>query len=145
LGVAVFLSVLFSSVPGYLETALKSAARTKPFQAALAENPEFAHSLQTGTTGGQVLSDSSFLSHLDARLAYPFRVAFSDSMSLVFICAAAIIFVGLIVVIFLPQVELRMQSGLQAAAAERAEAAQAQADADASEPAPATVVRSEVD
>jgi hypothetical protein len=44
-------------------------------------------------------------------------------------------------VIFLPQVELRSQSGMQAAAAERAQLAREQADA--AEPAPATVVRTD--
>ncbi len=146
LGVAVFLSVLFSSVPGYLEKSLRAAVRTPDFQAALAQNPQLAQGLRSGATGGQVLNDSSFLARLDPRLAHPFRVAFSDSMSLVFICAAVIIAVGLVVVFFLPQVELRSQSGLQAAAAERAEAARAQAEAvqaeavQAAEPAPATAV-----
>jgi EmrB/QacA subfamily drug resistance transporter len=145
LGVAVFLSVLFSSVPGYLEDAMRSASRTQAFRAALADpaNAQFAEQLRSGATGSRVLDDSSFLAHLDPRLAHPFRVAFSDSMSLVFLCAAAIIFVGLVVVIFLPQVELRTQSGLQAAAAERAEAARAEAEA--AEPAPATVVRADTD
>lgn len=141
LGVAVFLSVLFSSVPGYLEKSLRTAVRTPDFQAALAQNPQFAQGLRSGTAGGQVLNDSSFLARLDPRLAHPFQVAFADSMSLVFLCAAVIIAVGLVVVFFLPQVELRTQSGLQAAAAERAEAARAQAEAvEAAEPAPATAV-----
>jgi EmrB/QacA subfamily drug resistance transporter len=143
LGVAVFLSVLFSSVPGYLEGALRAAARTAPFQAALADpaNAQFARGLKDGTASGQVLNDSSFLGDLDPRLAHPFQVAFADSMSLVFLCAAIIIFVGLIVVIFLPEVELRTQSGLQAAAAERAQLAREQAEA--AEPAPASVVRTD--
>jgi hypothetical protein len=140
LGVAVFLSVLFSSVPGYLATSMRAASRTASFQAALADpaNAQFAQGLRSGSASGRVLNDSSFLADLDPRLAHPFLVAFSDSMSLVFLCAAAIIFVGLLVVVFLPQVELRTQSGLQAAAAERAQLARDQAAA--AEPAPATVV-----
>jgi EmrB/QacA subfamily drug resistance transporter len=172
LGVAVFLSVLFSSVPGYLEGALRAASRTAPFRAALADpaNAQFAQGLKSGSASGNVLNDSSFLANLDPRLSHPFRVAFADSMSLVFLCAAIIILVGLIVVIFLPQVELRSQSGMQAAAAERARVArekaleageteqerareqagerdreQAVEQAAAAEPAPATVVRTDVD
>ncbi len=126
LGVAVFLSVLFSSLPDKLGAAFERIAPTAPFQAALRDpaNAEFARTLKTqGLHGLGALNDSSFINTLDPRLARPFLIGFSDSMSLVFWCAAAVMLVGLIVSVFLPQVELRTQSGLQAAAAERAAAA----------------------
>jgi hypothetical protein len=128
LGVAVFLSVLFSSLPSKLAAAFEAIAPTRSFQAALQDpaNAEFAKTLKTqGLAGLGALDDSSFINHLDPRLARPFLVGFSDSMSLVFWCAAAVMLVGLIVTVFLPQVELRTQSGLQAAASERAAAASA--------------------
>ncbi|MGN6613159.1 MAG: MDR family MFS transporter [Angustibacter sp.] len=127
LGVAVFLSVLFSSLPDKLAAAFERIAPTPAFQAALRDpaNADFAKALKTGGLQSLgALDDSSFINHLDPRLARPFLVGFSDSMSLVFWCAAAVMVVGLVVSVFLPQVELRTQSGLQAAAAERAAAAE---------------------
>jgi hypothetical protein len=51
---------------------------------------------------------------LDAALALPFKVAFSDSLTLVFLVAAAVVAVGFFVMLFLPEVPLRNQSGIQA-------------------------------
>jgi EmrB/QacA subfamily drug resistance transporter len=131
LGVAVFLSVLFSSLPSKLSAAFTAIAPTPDFQRALRDpaNAEFARSLKAGGLQGLgAMDDSSFISHLDPRLARPFLVGFADSMSLVFWCASAVMVLGVIVAVFLPQVELRTQSGLQAAASERAaEAARRQA------------------
>jgi EmrB/QacA subfamily drug resistance transporter len=124
LGVAVFLSVLFSSLPSKLAAAFERISPTPAFQAALRDpaNAEFAKALRSGGLSGRALNDSSFINQLDPRLARPFVVGFSDSMSLVFWCAAGVMLLGLVVSVFLPQVELRTQSGLQAAAAERAAA-----------------------
>ena len=72
---------------------------------------------------GSTLNDSSFLTGLDSRLAHPFLVGFSDSMQLVFLSAAVVVAIGLVVVCFLPASELRTQSGLQAAQSEREAAA----------------------
>ena len=128
LGVAVFLSILFSTLPDNLASAFRAASGTSEFRAALADpaNAAVAQQLRSGSlTGSTALSDSSFINEIDLRLAHPFLVGFADSMSLVFLTAAAVVAVGLVVVLFLPQVELRSQSGLQAAATERAEAAEA--------------------
>jgi Major Facilitator Superfamily len=125
LGVAIFLSILFSTLPDKLGSALRAAQATTDFRAALADpaNAQIAQQLRSGAFGGRSLDDSSFLGEIDARLAHPFLVGFADSMDLVFISAAVVVAVGLLVVLFLPQVELRSQSGLQAAASERADAA----------------------
>jgi hypothetical protein len=44
----------------------------------------------------------------------PFRVGFSNTLDLVFLVAAAVVAVGFFVLWFLPQLELRNQSGIQA-------------------------------
>ncbi len=134
LGVAIFLSILFSSLPGKIAGAFKVASGTKDFQAALADpkNADVARQIKAGTLGtGQSLNDSSFINQIDERLAHPFLVGFAQSMDLVFLSAAGAVLIGLIVVIFLPQVELRTQSGLQAAAGERAAEAERAAAAEA--------------
>jgi EmrB/QacA subfamily drug resistance transporter len=126
LGVAVFLSILFSSLPSKLAAAFTDASRTPDFQAGLADpkNAQFAQQLRSGAFAGKSsLDDSSFLNGLDDRLAHPFLVGFAGSMRLVFLSAAAVVAIGLVVVLFLPQKELRETSGLQAAADERADEA----------------------
>ena len=110
LGVAVFLSILFSSLPGRLSTAIGAMAPAD--RAALVR--------ATPAGGANVLNDSSFISHLPSALARPFLVSFSQAMDLVFLSAAGVAALGLVVVLFLPQVTLRSTSGLEAAAAERA-------------------------
>ncbi|MGL5828469.1 MAG: MDR family MFS transporter [Angustibacter sp.] len=129
LGVAVFLSLLFSSLPGKLNSAIKSALGTGDFQRALADpaNADFAQNLRAGNYAvGGAVDDSSFLTGLDERLAAPFQAAFAESMHMVFWSAAGVMLVGLVVVCFLPHVELRKTTGLQAAAEERALSATAE-------------------
>ena len=127
LGVAIFLSILFSSLPKNIASAFGAAKTTPDFLAALSDpkNAEFAKQLKAGAVGGSssTLNDSSFLNGLDSRLAHPFLVGFSDSMHLVFLSAAVVVAIGLVVVCFLPANELRTQSGLQAAHSEREAAA----------------------
>ncbi|WP_048555886.1 MDR family MFS transporter [Nostocoides japonicum] len=121
LGVAVFLSILFSTVPDKIAAAFKTIMPSAEFQAATKDpavladpaNAAFLKQLAESRSGGQsslsagALSDSSFLNHIDPRLAKPFFVGYADSMDLVFICAAAVMAVGWAVIFLLPHVELR--------------------------------------
>ena len=134
LGTAVFLSVLFNAVPGNIATAFKAVAATPEFQAALkdpavlsnpANKPVLDLIASAGSGGGVTtssLNDSSFISALDPRLARPFLVGFSESITTVFLLAAIVMVVAWAVVWFLPEEKLRTQSGIQArqAAAEAA-------------------------
>jgi EmrB/QacA subfamily drug resistance transporter len=126
LGVAVFLSILFSVVPDRIQTAFAKVAPTPEFQAALknpqsptgntAANTEFIHSLAQAQTGGggggslNPLSDSSFIQQLDPRLAKPFLIGFSQAMDLVFLIGSGVMVLAFVVVWFLPHVELRSGS-----------------------------------
>jgi EmrB/QacA subfamily drug resistance transporter len=127
LGVAVFLSILFSAVPGRIQAAIGKVASTPEFQAALKSpvsptgdnraNAEFIASLQQAQAGGRggggalnPLSDSSFIQQLDPRLAKPFLIGFSQAMDLVFLIGSAVMIIAFIVVWFLPHVELRSGS-----------------------------------
>jgi EmrB/QacA subfamily drug resistance transporter len=140
LGTAVFLSVLFSRVGDAIAAGFRSAAQTPAFQAALQDPAVLANPANkpvldalsggaalSGTTG--VLNDSSFIGRLDPRLARPILDGFAQSMGTVFLIGAAVIVIGFILVIFLPEEPLRAQSGLQAQQAERAAAAAAGAGA----------------
>ncbi len=116
IGTAVFLTVIFSTVPDKIAAALGRSAATPQFQDALNDpaNAEFARQLQSsqggGAATGAVLKDSSFLSTLDDRLAKPFLVGFSDAIDTVFLLGAAVMVVGFLVMLLLPEVELRSDS-----------------------------------
>jgi EmrB/QacA subfamily drug resistance transporter len=136
IGTAVFLSILFSTVPDKITSAMQRIAPTPEFQAALRDpaNAEFAQQFaQAQQSGGAasasgVLKDSSFLTDLDPRLAKPFLEGFSDSMDLVFLVGACVMVFGFLVMLLLPHVELRSGS----AYSERGQAdADAKAAADA--------------
>ena len=124
LGTAVFLSVLFTRLPGDIGDAVQAAA---------AADPPLGAQLQQVPSGEDALSDTSFIQALPAAVAQPFRVGFSDSIDAVLLIAACVVAVGVVIMAFLPQVELRTQSGLQA----RAGGAGAPAGAGAEAAAPA--------
>jgi EmrB/QacA subfamily drug resistance transporter len=110
LGTAVFLSVLFTRLPTDIGSALSSAAGT---------DPRVAAALQSGQlkSGGAALSDTSFIQKLPSFLALPFKTGFANTLDLVFLIAAGVVALGFFVLIFLPQLALRTQSGIQAAQA----------------------------
>jgi EmrB/QacA subfamily drug resistance transporter len=131
LGVAAFLSILFSTAGNKILGAFRTIARTPEFQSALANpavraNPANDIVRQIVGTGGSagnvggVLQDSSFLQHIDPRLARPFLVGFSAAMNGVFLVVAGAMFVGFVILLFLEEVPLRTQSGIEALAAELA-------------------------
>jgi hypothetical protein len=106
IGVAAFLSILFTTLPEKINSALTSAAST---------DPRVGQALQSGQLKGSGdLSDTSFIQKLPDFLATPFKNGFSDSIDLVFLVAAAVVAIGFFVMLFLPEVPLRNQSGIQA-------------------------------
>ncbi len=121
IGAAVFLSVLFSTVAANIVNASLKAATSPAYQQAYAAHATQMQQLAKG--GSSALNDTSFISQLPSVLAHPFKVGFSESMSLVFLCAAAIMVIGLVVIAFLPELPLRSQSAVQARAQEAVAAA----------------------
>ncbi|WP_299952570.1 MDR family MFS transporter [uncultured Modestobacter sp.] len=105
LGTAVFLSVLFTRLPTDIGSAVSDAA---------AADPQLAPQLQAAAGNASDLSDTSFIQELPSAVALPFKTGFSDSIDLVFLIAAAVVAVGFFVLLFLPQLALRTQSGIQA-------------------------------
>jgi len=120
-GTAIFLSVLFSSVGGKIKSAFVAAAQTAPFQQAL-HNPAITGnpanqpilSAARGGVSTSALNDTSFLSKVTPILARPFKVGFSDSMDMIFVMAAAILVLAVVLLLFLPQIPLRTQSAMAA-------------------------------
>ena len=135
LGTAVFLSILFSSVTGRIADAFREIAPSLEFQTALRDpavladpvNRAVIEALGSGRGGADTLTDSSFIQQIDPRLARPFVVGFSQAMDLVFLVAAGVVLVGFLLVLFLKEIPLSTQSGLERLAAERADAARDEA------------------
>ena len=142
LGTAVFLSVVFSTAGDRIGEQIRAAFGSPGFRSALTDpavtgdpaNAQVLAGLQGGQSGAlssSVLTDSSFLQRIDARLAQPFLAGFTDSMTLAFLIAAGVIFVAFVLVLFLKELPLRTMSGAQAALAEEAARRRAEEGGDA--------------
>ena len=100
---------------------MRTVAPTPDFQDALRDpaNAAFAKQFaESQASGGAaqasgVLPDSSFLTTLDERLAKPFLMGFSEAMDHVFLVGAGVMVLGLVIIWFLPEVELRKGSAYQ--------------------------------
>ncbi|HEU5271884.1 MAG TPA: MDR family MFS transporter [Jatrophihabitans sp.] len=125
-GTAVFLTIFFSGAATKVSENVRAAAGTSGFRTALRDpaNATITHALQAmqaGSTGQ--LNDTSFLKHGSLVLREPFLSGFAAAMDRVFLVAALVIVPAFVLSFFLREVKLRMESGLQAQAAERAAAA----------------------
>jgi MFS family permease len=131
LGVAVFLSILFSTTGSKIVNAFRVITPTPEFRSALADptlrtNPANNVVLHVAQSGGArgfanasgVLQNSSFLQHIDPRLARPFLMGFSNAMDEVFLIAAGVMFLAFVLILFLEEVPLRNQSAIETLAAE---------------------------
>jgi hypothetical protein len=120
LGTAVFLSILFAALPARIVESFRAAATDPAFTAALRDPAVLAdpanQPVLAAVRGGVApnLDDSSYLSSVDPVLARPILESFASSMSTVFLCAAAVLVVGLIAVLRMKEVPLRTQSGVEA-------------------------------
>jgi EmrB/QacA subfamily drug resistance transporter len=117
IGVAAFLSILFTRLATEIPKQIIAAAKVSP------EAAQQAGQLQQAGASS-VLSDTSGIHHYPA-LVEPFNVGFSNVISLVFLVAAAVVAIGFFVLWFLPEVPLRNQSGIQAQQEAAADAAAA--------------------
>ena len=91
IGVAAFLSILFTTLPTKIGNAFADAGLSQ--------------------IGGSVdldkaLSDTTQISAAPPAVIHAFKVGFSDSIDLVFLVAAAVVAIGFFVLLFLPQVAL---------------------------------------
>jgi hypothetical protein len=149
LGTAVFLSILFSTVGDRITSAFRTEAGTAPFRAALKDpqvlaDPANRRVVDAVTGGGGLpkgaLDDTSFLSHLDDRLARPFQQGFSSAIDLVFTSASLVLIFAFVLTLFLPEEKLRTMSGIQARRQQDEETAALESDEAAVTTAAATAV-----
>ena len=127
IGVAVFLSLLFSTLGDNIKHAFKAAVPGIQQAASAGQiphstvNDQVLAGLQHPGQGGvfaSVQDDSSIISQMDKVLAHPFQVGFADSMDLVLMCGGAIMLVAFLILLLMPAVELRTTSASAAARAE---------------------------
>jgi hypothetical protein len=134
----VFLSILFSTLPGKIRDAFQSASLTADFKAAAFTHRDQLQALTAAQGGNTSLSDTSFISRLDPVLAHPFKVGFSDAMSLVFLITAGIMVISLLVILMLPELPLRQHSAATARAYDESAAEETAAEDTPAEAAPVT-------
>lgn len=117
LGVAIFLSILFSTVGDKITSAI--AAAPASVQGQIAQNRGVV---------AQIQDDSSVINKLPVDARHPFKVGFADSIHIIFIVAAAVMLLGFLILLLMPKVELRGQSAADAAKAEAGGSSPASAD-----------------
>jgi EmrB/QacA subfamily drug resistance transporter len=120
IGVAAFLSILFTRLPTDIGNAVQDTVRANPELA-----PQFQ---QLGAGTGGSLDDTSFIQQLPDVLAQPFKVGFSNTMDLVFLVAAVVVALGFVLLLRLPELPLRNVSGIQARQGDAAGTATTDAD-----------------
>ena len=124
LGVAVFLSLLFNTLPNNVASAMTSASTTPAFQQAAAQaagstDPAKIQAYLTGL-GGQMTNDSAFLQKISPAIARPFQEGFVTSTHLVYLLAGILMVLTLGLVLAMKEMPLRTMSAIQERQAEEA-------------------------
>jgi EmrB/QacA subfamily drug resistance transporter len=108
LGVAVFLSIVYSVVGGKIGSAFTGARGEAAFQQAAAAHPGQLKMLTEGSSGGSGgLDDTSFLNHIDPVLGHPFKVGFTEAINVAFLVGAGVLVIALVLSALLKEVPLR--------------------------------------
>ena len=127
MGVAIFLSVLFSTVVDNIKSAFTDAAANDTgFQTAIQDpavraagnNQKFFEFLSGKGAG---LDDTSFLQLTDPRLARPFEIGFTNSITLVFLIGAGVMVLAFVTSWFMKEIPLRTGGAPAAATLEGGE------------------------
>ncbi len=123
LGVGVFLSLLFNTLPGNIRSALTVSSADPSFlqsagKAAAAAGKNVQGYLES--LGGQLTVDSSFLSKLDPIIARPYQVGFVNSTHVVYVCGAICMAIAFGLVTRIKQVPLRTMSAMEEVQMEQA-------------------------
>ncbi|OCC11755.1 MDR family MFS transporter [Streptomyces sp. PTY087I2] len=99
-GIAVFLSMFFGAVSEKVAASYRDAASDPAYTAAVNDpsvTGQAANKVLLGAREGDVpLDDSSFLDHVDPRLAKPFLHGMAEAMQIVFVVSGVMLLVALI-------------------------------------------------
>lgn len=133
LGVAIFLSLLFNSMPDKIGESLRAASGDPKFVAALAAQGVTSPAQGQEFLGGlaeRMGTDSSFLQTIDPVIARPFQQGFVDSTYLVYIVAGIIMVIAFVAALLMKELPLRTMSAMQERQAEEAAEAADLADSE---------------
>jgi MFS family permease len=122
IGVAVFLSILFSTLAekgAWIGAEIAKVVTANPALMALPQNAILKDAGTSGL-GDLVTADSSFLQVISPEISHPILVAFTESSVTVFNTAAIVVFIAFVLSFFVKEIPLRMKSGVQAAAEDAA-------------------------
>ncbi|MET9223187.1 MDR family MFS transporter [Streptomyces sp. NPDC003300] len=112
LGVAVFLSIVYSVVGGKIGSAFAAAKGGEAFQQAAAAHPDQLKTLTSASSGSTgTLNDTSFLSHVDPALAHPFKTGFTDAINVAFLVGAGVLVIAFVLSLLIKEVPLRTTAG----------------------------------
>jgi hypothetical protein len=125
LGVAVFMSILFSQLKDEVLAAFERTDVQQGFTSALGDkavmadpaNSKILQMLSDQSGADAISQDSSFLIGADDRLTAPFRIGFVESSLDVFLIAAGVVLVAFALSWFIKEVPLRTKSASAEAAA----------------------------
>ena len=115
LGVAIFLSILFSGITDRAKQIASGVADAISKDPSLLQDPrnESLLSSDSESIEAMVTTDSSFLEIISPELSYPIKEAFAQSSSQVFLVATVVLVSGFILSFFVKELELRTKSGVQ--------------------------------
>ncbi len=123
LGVGIFLSLLFNTLPGNIRSALTVSSADPSFlQTAAKAAASAGTNVQAylAGLGGQLTVDSSFLSKLSPVIAHPYQVGFVNSTHVVYVCGAICMGIAFALVTRIKQVPLRTMSAMEEVQLEQA-------------------------
>lgn len=115
LGVAIFLSILFSGITERASQIVSGVTNALANNPSLIQDPrnEALLGADLESIADMVTTDSSFLEVISPELSYPIREAFAQSSSQVFLVATIVLVMGFILSFFVKEIELRTKSGIQ--------------------------------
>lgn len=131
-GVAIFLSILFSGVGANISGAVAVDAQTPAWEQVVSDpnldpnslDGRVVEELRNPSPDGGVLAevqdDSSIIDQMDPVLAHPFQVGFAESLTGVFRLAGFVGIGAFLILLLLPNVQLRETSAASAVRAESA-------------------------
>jgi hypothetical protein len=115
LGVAIFLSILFSGITERASQIVSGVTNALAKNPSLMQDPrnEALLGADLDSIAEMVTTDSSFLEVISPELSFPIREAFAQSSSQVFLVATIVLVAGFILSFFVKEIELRTKSGIQ--------------------------------
>lgn len=112
LGVAVFLSIVYSVVGDKIGSAFADARTSAAFQQAAKAHPDQLKTLTSASSGSTgTLNDTSFLKHVDPVLAHPFKSGFTDAINVAFLVGAGVLVIAFVLSLLIKEVPLRTTAG----------------------------------